>query len=58
MGVCGIQGRPQSQRRSAELLAALQAVLDSAMLERLLAKGKVLDNEANRAPTLETGGGG
>jgi hypothetical protein len=56
MGVCGIQGRPQSQRRSAELLAALQAVLDSAMLERLLAK--VLDNKANRALTLETGGGG
>jgi tetratricopeptide (TPR) repeat protein len=50
-------GRPQSQRRSAELLAVLQAVLDSETLERLLAKGKVLDNEAIRALTLETGGG-
>jgi tetratricopeptide (TPR) repeat protein len=48
-------GRPQSQRRSAELLAVLQAVLDEETLERLLAKGKTLDEEAVCALTLETG---
>jgi len=51
-------GRPQTQRRSAELLTALQGVLDAETLQRLLAKGKVLDNEAICALTLQTGGAG
>jgi hypothetical protein len=51
-------GRPQTQRRSAELLAALEGVLDAETLERLLANGKALDEEAVCALTLETGGCG
>jgi len=47
--------RPDSQRRSAELLAALEAVLDTETLERQLANGKALDEEAVCALTLETG---
>ena len=50
--------RQHSQRRSAELLAALEAVLDAETLERLLAKGKALDEEAVCALTLETEGCG
>ena len=49
-------GRPYTQRRSAELLAALETVLDAKTLERLLAKGKALDEEAVCALTLETEG--
>ena len=51
-------GRPDTQRRCAELLAALETVLDAETLERLLAKGKALDEEAVCALTLETGGCG
>jgi predicted ATPase len=50
--------RPDTQRRSAELLAALETVLDTETLERLLAEGKALDEEAVCALTLETGGCG
>jgi hypothetical protein len=46
-------GRQDTQRRSAELLAELEAVLDAETLERLLAKGKALDEEAVCALTLE-----
>ena len=48
-------GRPDTQRRCAELLAALETVLDAQTLERLLAEGKALDKEAVCALTLETG---
>jgi len=48
-------GRPSTQRRWAELLAALETVLDAESLERLLAEGKALDEEAVCALTLETG---
>jgi hypothetical protein len=51
-------GRQHTQRRSAELLAALEGVLDAETLERLLANGKALDEEAVCALTLETGGCG
>jgi predicted ATPase/class 3 adenylate cyclase len=51
-------GRQNTQRRCAELLAALEAVLDAETLERLLAKGNALDEEAVCALTLETGGCG
>jgi len=51
-------GRQQTQRRSAKLLAALETVLDAKTLERLLAKGKALDEEAVCALTLETEGCG
>ena len=51
-------GRPDTQRRCAELLAALETVLDAETLERLLAEGKALDEEAVCALTLETGGCG
>jgi len=50
--------RPDTQRRCAELLAALETVLDAETLERLLAEGKALDEEAVCALTLETGGCG
>ena len=50
--------RPDTQRRCAELLAALETVLDAKTLERLLAKGKALDEEAVCALTLETEGCG
>jgi predicted ATPase/class 3 adenylate cyclase len=50
--------RPDTQRRCAELLAALENVLDAETLERLLADGKALDEEAVCALTLETGGCG
>ena len=50
--------RPDTQRRSAELLAALETALDTETLERLLAEGKALDEEAVCALTLETGGCG
>ena len=46
------------QRRCAELLAELEAVLDAETLERLLAKGEALDEEAVCALTLETSGCG
>jgi len=42
------------QRRYAELLADLETVLDAETLERLLAKGEALDEEAVCALTLET----
>jgi hypothetical protein len=45
------------QRRYAELLAELEAVLDAKTLERLLAEGEALDEEAVCALTLETNGG-
>ena len=48
--------RPEAQRRCAELLAALETVLDTETLERQLADGKALDEEAVCALTLETGG--
>jgi hypothetical protein len=48
--------RPDTQRRCAELLAALETVLDAETLQRLLAKGKALDEEAVCALTLETEG--
>ena len=51
-------GRPDTQRRCAELLAELETVLDAETLERLLAEGKALDEEAVCALTLETGGCG
>jgi predicted ATPase/class 3 adenylate cyclase/DNA-binding winged helix-turn-helix (wHTH) protein len=47
--------RPETERRCAELLAALETVLDPKTLERLLADGKALDEEAVCALTLETG---
>jgi predicted ATPase/DNA-binding winged helix-turn-helix (wHTH) protein len=47
--------RPDTQRQCAELLAALEAVLDAEALQRLLAEGKALDEEAVCALTLETG---
>ena len=50
--------RQELQRRCAELLAELETVLDAETLERLLAKGKALDEEAVCALTLETGGCG
>jgi predicted ATPase/DNA-binding winged helix-turn-helix (wHTH) protein len=50
--------RPDTQRRCAELLATLETVLDPETLERLLAEGKALDEEAVCALTLETGGCG
>ena len=50
--------RPDTQRRCAELLAALEAVLDTETLERLLAEGNALDEEAVCALTLQTGGCG
>ena len=37
--------RPDTQRRCAELLAALEAVLDTETLERLLAEGNALDEK-------------
>jgi len=46
------------QRRCAELLAELETVLDAEALERLLAKGEALDEEAVCALTLEAGGCG
>ena len=46
------------QRRCTELLAELETVLDAETLERLLAKGKALDEEAVCALTLETEGCG
>ena len=46
------------QRRCVELLAQLETVLDEETLERLLAIGKVLDEEAVCALTLEVGGCG
>jgi predicted ATPase/class 3 adenylate cyclase len=46
--------RPYTQRRCAELLAALETVLDAETLERLLAEGKALGEEAVCALTLET----
>jgi hypothetical protein len=49
-------GRQDAQRRSAELLAALETVLDAETLERLLAKGKAFDEESVCALTLEAGG--
>jgi len=52
---CKSWGRPSTQRRWAELLAALETVLDAESLERLLAEGKALDEEAVCALTLETG---
>jgi len=55
---CKSWGRPSTQRRWAELLAALETVLDAESLERLLAEGKALDEEAVCALTLETGGCG
>jgi len=51
-------GRTGTQRRCAELLAALETVLDAQTLERLLARGEALDEEAVCALTLETGGRG
>ena len=51
-------GRQSTQRRCAELLAALETVLDAETLERLLAEGEALDEEAVCALTLETGGCG
>jgi hypothetical protein len=42
------------RRRSAELLAELETVLDAETLDRLLARGKALDEEAVYALTLET----
>ena len=50
--------RPDAQRRCAELLTELETVLDAETLERLLADGKGLDEEAVCALTLETGGCG
>jgi predicted ATPase/class 3 adenylate cyclase/DNA-binding winged helix-turn-helix (wHTH) protein len=47
--------RPHAQRRCAELLTELEIVLDAETLERLLADGKGLDEEAVCALTLETG---
>jgi hypothetical protein len=52
---CKSWGRPSTQRRWAELLAALETVLDAESLERLLAEGKALDEEAVCTLTLETG---
>jgi hypothetical protein len=46
---------PDIQRRCAELLAELETVLDAETLERLLTKGKELDQEAVCTLTLETG---
>jgi hypothetical protein len=46
--------RQSTQRRSAELLAELETVLDAETLDRLLARGKALDEEAVYALTLET----
>ena len=51
-------GRQDTQRRCAELLAALETVLDAETLERLLAEGKALDEEAVCALTLEAEGCG
>jgi hypothetical protein len=50
--------RPDAQRRCAELLTELETVLDTETLERLLAEGNALDEEAVCALTLETGGCG
>jgi len=47
-------GRQDTRRRCAELLAALETVLDAKTLERLLARGEALDEEAVCALTLET----
>jgi len=49
-------GRQDIPRQCAELLAELQTVLDAETLERELARGKVLDEEAVCELTLETGG--
>jgi len=49
-------GRQDIPRQCAELLAELQTVLDAETLERGLARGKVLDEEAVCELTLETGG--
>jgi hypothetical protein len=46
------------KRRCAELLAELETVLDAQTLDRLLARGEALDEEAVCALTLETGGWG
>ncbi len=46
------------RRRCAELLAELETVLDAETLDRLLARGKALDEEAVCALTLEAGGCG
>ena len=42
----GAWRRQQQQRRCAELLVALEAVLDTETLDRSLAQGKALDEEA------------
>jgi len=47
-------GRQEQQRRCAELLAALETVLDAETVERQLAKGRALDEETVCALTLET----
>jgi predicted ATPase/class 3 adenylate cyclase len=49
-------GRQDIPRQCAELLAELQTVLDAETLERGLARGKVLDEEAVCELTLETEG--
>jgi hypothetical protein len=46
--------RQHQQRRCAELLVALEAVLDAETLDRLVAEGKALDEEAVCALTLGT----
>jgi hypothetical protein len=48
-------GRQYTKQRGAELLAALETVLDAKTLERLLVEGKALDEEAVCALTMETG---
>jgi len=49
-------GRPDTQRRCAELFAALETPLDTETLERQLTKGTALDEEAVCALTLDTEG--
>lgn len=51
-------GRQYTQCRRAELLAELETVLDAETLDRLLAEGEALDEEAVCALTLETRGCG
>jgi predicted ATPase len=46
------------RRRCAELFAELETVLDAETLDRLLARGEALDEEAVCALTLESGGRG
>jgi predicted ATPase/class 3 adenylate cyclase len=58
LGYARVSWGPDTQRRCAELLAELEAVLDAETLGRLLAKGETIDEEAVCALTLETSGCG